>query len=678
MRGAVLRERVVAGEAPVSAAREELAAIAVSQLEHALDARRRGLKVYESLKSLNDVIGTQYGDRVLFELVQNAHDAHSAGDPAHGEIAVRLLIRGKSDGELLVANRGRAFTSSNLNAIRNIGTSDKQIGEGIGNKGLGFRSIEALTDDVRIFSRAPLGSGQGFDGYCFRFARTEEIERGLLDLGATAQEATDVAAAIPRYLVPLPIDDQSDAVDQLAADRFATVVSLPLTTVEAVSLAEKQVQSLIDPAVPVLLFLDRIGVLDVSIASLGSLNGRRLTRSTRQVERVGSAADLALSEVTLDDRDTYLLARRSLSKPALLDAVRASLAVAPPLRRWLDWQGDAIVSVAVPLGSAPPVPGRLFNFLPMDASERAASPMAGHIDAPFFADIDRRSIKPDLPLNRHLLEAAALVAAKAALAVVDENLPYPSTAVIDLATWLPPHQQKVIAAFSALKRPITSAAIWPVVSGGPARWAGLDTLYAWPDVRTAQLTPTRCAEFAGAAILLSTIQEARLVRVKALAVAVSMPLGLTDEVLGPWAEALAQRLAADKRRWLSRWQSLYEMDSFASRASKGFKVDHAPGCETDPAGVLVSIERCRPQSDAWDSERTMMGLRFRTLAEAVDKSETAYHLPETFRRNEYPLNFTGVGNYKDLMQRGTNTKAPDLPSLSPMTMLHFPSDHVGG
>ena len=64
---------------------DELEELASSQLEHALDARRRGLKIYESLKSLNEVIGTQYGDRVLFELVQNAHDAHNPND--FGEIS---------------------------------------------------------------------------------------------------------------------------------------------------------------------------------------------------------------------------------------------------------------------------------------------------------------------------------------------------------------------------------------------------------------------------------------------------------------------------------------------------------------------------------------------------------------------------------------------------------------
>lgn len=101
---------------------------------------------------------------MLFELVQNGHDARAASaDEVPGEIAGWLLVTADDCGELLVANRGRAFTRSNLAAIINIGTSDKRMGEGIGNKGLGFRSVEALTDDVRIFSARP-GASSGWYG----------------------------------------------------------------------------------------------------------------------------------------------------------------------------------------------------------------------------------------------------------------------------------------------------------------------------------------------------------------------------------------------------------------------------------------------------------------------------------------------------------------------------------
>jgi hypothetical protein len=105
-------------------ARVDLAELAASQLTHALNPRRRGLKVCESLQSLNDVINEQYCDRFLSEPVWNAHDAHPASEP--GEVAIRITIGPEDRGELLVAKRGRPFTMFNLDAVRNIGTSDKQ------------------------------------------------------------------------------------------------------------------------------------------------------------------------------------------------------------------------------------------------------------------------------------------------------------------------------------------------------------------------------------------------------------------------------------------------------------------------------------------------------------------------------------------------------------------------
>ena len=88
-----------------------------SQLEHALDGQRRGLKVYESLRSLNEIIGTQYGDRVLFELLQNAHAAHAPGEK--GEVAIHLVVADDHTGVLLVANKGRPFSDSNKMGLIN-------------------------------------------------------------------------------------------------------------------------------------------------------------------------------------------------------------------------------------------------------------------------------------------------------------------------------------------------------------------------------------------------------------------------------------------------------------------------------------------------------------------------------------------------------------------------------
>jgi hypothetical protein len=533
----------------------EIRTIAASQLEYALEGHRRGIKVYESLKNLNEVIGTQYGDRVLFELVQNGHDAHPAGGAyGTGEIAVRLLISARDRGELLVANGGRSFTRSNLDAVINIGTSDKRIGEGIGNKGLGFRSVEALTDDVRIYSRSPQPTSGKFDGYCFRFASRTEIETDLIALGATHDEANRVAATVPRYLVPKPASARSAAIEALATAGFATVVSLPLQSAEAIALAEAQVIALLDLAAPVLLFLDRLATLDVEIAREGQNAVRH--RSTRAATPLASSAPDGCSLATVSvDGSGYLLARSVLTKPRLLDAIQASLQAAPPLRRWLEWKGEAIVSVAVPLGGRGTA-GRLFNFLPM--TENAISPIAGHIDAPFFADIDRRSMKPDLPLNKYLLEAAAKTCALAANAIVDDVIDVPSTTVVDLAAWTPPHIPKLIDAFRSIGRPLDEAAVWPVVAGGTANWASFKTLYTWPDVKTGQLTTRRLAAVAEADILPDSLGADRLARVRALAVSVDLPLGPSAATLGVWAEAVADWLAREHRAAPTRWKAFLD------------------------------------------------------------------------------------------------------------------------
>ncbi|MBR7975627.1 DUF3883 domain-containing protein [Burkholderia vietnamiensis] len=523
-----------------------------SQLEHALDGQRRGLKVYESLRSLNEIIGTQYGDRVLFELLQNAHDAHAVGEK--GEVAIHLVVSNDDTGLLLVANKGNPFSASNFEAIRNIGTSDKEIGEGIGNKGLGFRSVEALTNDVHIFSADAQIPAPMFNGYCFRFASTEEIGQLLEEIGASTEVAAKVAADIPRYLVPVAVTKQSDEVRRLALLGYATVVCLPLASSREVELAEKQVAALTNAAAPVQLFLDRLASLEVSIIRAGvEVKKARLSRTVEPLLRCTSSS-IRMQRVTLSDGSAFLVVRQTLNKDAVLAAVAESIPAAPPLKRWLTWKGDAVVSIAVCLDNA--VAPRLYNFLPMD--DHAVSPMAGHIDAPFFADIDRRTIKPDLPLNKLLIEAAADTAAKACLAIVDEDLAVRASAVVDMAAWSGPGMVTIVEAFKALGRPITDAPIWPATSSAGLKWASLRKLYAWPNVRTKQMTPSRLESIADAHILAS-VSDSQLSRIRALASAVSMPLELHAERLCEWVEATAEYLSSKKKKAVSSaWRDFYQ------------------------------------------------------------------------------------------------------------------------
>jgi sensor histidine kinase regulating citrate/malate metabolism len=80
----------------------------------------------------------EYGGRFLFELIQNGYGAQPPG-AADGRIAIVLADDEGPHGTLYVANTGRGFTASNARRIRSLGLSDKPVGEGIGNKGVGFK-----------------------------------------------------------------------------------------------------------------------------------------------------------------------------------------------------------------------------------------------------------------------------------------------------------------------------------------------------------------------------------------------------------------------------------------------------------------------------------------------------------------------------------------------------------
>jgi hypothetical protein len=138
--------------------------------------------------------------------------------------------------------------------------------------------------------------------------------------------------------------------------------------------ARKQVAAVLGAPAPVLLFLDRLSSLDATVLEFGKEPAR--TTLSRNVDPI--EADLPevmhMKRVTLDGTNAFLVVRQVLAKPAVLDAVRASIGAAPPLKRWLSWKGDAVVSVAVPVGGPMLAAPRLFNFLPMDGRPRGNRP----------------------------------------------------------------------------------------------------------------------------------------------------------------------------------------------------------------------------------------------------------------------------------------------------------------
>ena len=124
----------------------------------------------QSQKSMIEQTMREYGGRFLFELIQNGYDAQPSG-AEDGRIAIVLADDEGLHGTLYVANTGRGFTASNARRIRSLGLSDKPVGEGIGNKGVGFKSVLQICAAPEVYSTLPGGA----PGFCFRFAGPDDV-----------------------------------------------------------------------------------------------------------------------------------------------------------------------------------------------------------------------------------------------------------------------------------------------------------------------------------------------------------------------------------------------------------------------------------------------------------------------------------------------------------------------
>jgi len=614
----------------------ELRANVQDQLENALHAEKRGLPVYESLRNLNEIIGAQYGDRVLYELIQNAHDAHPAS--GHGKIAIRLVVESSEEGTLYVANGGVGFRAKDLKAIRNIGTSAKEVGEGIGNKGLGFRSIEALTDDPRIYSQPTARKSDRFDGYCFRFGNAAEIEALLASFGGEAAIRQKVANTIPRYLVTLPLDDQPSDVVAYAQRGYATVVVVPLHTPEAIRLATEQTRALAELDVPLLLFLDRVGEVRIGVDVPDEKPFRRVLR--RRQKRLGQVAGLAgceLYQVDVGDRHRFLVVRREVEKARVLDAVRKSLSRARQLNRWLDWKGEPMVSIAVSLNKDGITAGRLYNFLPMGV--RAMAPLMGYLDAPFFADIARRMANLDLPVNETLMKAAAEACAAAALSIVEQGLPVPPHAVFDLIAWTGDHASKLDDTFKQMGTSLNEATVIPAIAvNGRSGWSSLSEIKLWPSGQYSVLKQQDVARRIGARLVLPGLGMQRVVRLKKLADRIYKDIVPSAQQIAQWAEQFAATLLerkASPRTWSLYYDDLRRLfgeadANLAALAGKKILLDRSG--KLRPAGTrgpeTQSKVYVKPAAARW--KRSVGGVplppstlarRFRFLDERIASSE---------------------------------------------------------
>jgi hypothetical protein len=334
----------------------------------------------------------------------NAFDAHRVGT-RDGRIEITLDMRGGGSGTLFVANSGRPFAEGDVKDLCDVGLSRKPLGESIGNKGLGFRSVVQITDAPRIYSQRPADPGENrFSGFCFRFA-------GADDLAALIEDPRHIELArrdLPIFHVPIWLDRQSDTICALAEDGFSTVIELPLRDGVAGDSVRQEINELRDQKVPMLLFLDRISSLIVRIvAETGKIETElAFTRSEETYE----AAGMELARVNLGGAGLFLVARRDVAEAKMKEAIVKGIARKDLSEHWQRWTGDGNVAIAVRLDTVVRSP-RLYTFLPM--GEQAAAPFPGYLHGSFFPSSNRKHLNARIQLNAVLLEEATALAGEA-------------------------------------------------------------------------------------------------------------------------------------------------------------------------------------------------------------------------------------------------------------------------
>jgi hypothetical protein len=503
----------------------------------------------DSMRELVETTASLYDGRVIRELIQNAYDG--SGSDSKAEVLVRLDLSVAPHGVLDVANSGSGFLRDDVDSIVNPARSRKRPGNAIGHKGLGFRSVTLISDNPQIYSSLDPRRSNGFDGYCFRFATVEDQFARLMELGS---EADARRAAGKAHSLQLPIPIRVTPADVASwAENYATLIRLPLTDETAARNIATEWQQLFDERAPITLFLGRLSKLTiVKIDAEGKVTQRVLERRPKPAKNLPAIAGLTLEEVESDGRE-FLVASRTIDKTRFLDAVRRAIAQRHKVEKWLEWEGDPIVSIAIPLGGEGQE-GRYYAFLPMEQP----TPFNGSIDAPFFPDPNRRALSLSNALNNELVAVAAEICLTLFRGAADANVSRAAEvhAVIDAIGWS--NSDRIFQAMTSAKLEPAKLPL-PTVSRSdtPARWSTLDRVFDWDDEGHRSLKATWIAKVTGEHLLRRGMGARRAEVLREIGDVASLSLEPDAARLARWIPTLAKDLERRRKATARDWENFY-------------------------------------------------------------------------------------------------------------------------
>lgn len=535
------------------AARDYVLSILDRELKLTLAGVELGSQRDKSMRELTRTAATLYEGRILRELIQNAYDGSGRHEGA--DILLRLDLSGGSAGVVDVANTGQGFQRENVDAIVNPALSSKRPGNSIGHKGLGFRSVELVSDDPQIYSSA--GGGRPglaeFDGYCFRFAdEAAQLER--LGEISDSESIAEASGRTHKLQLPLPIDRQDETAATFAQSGFASLVRLPLKDELATRRMREELDGLFTSKAPLALFLDRLSKLTIeAIGPDGAVERRTISRTRRRHAELDGLEFLAVDVVITEGR-RYLVARREVDRDRFMAAVQAAIDEQFPVEKWLEWEGAPSVSVAFGLDADAPG-GPYYAFLPMEQE----APFHGFVDGPFYPDPDRRGLSLANPLNATLLDVAAEMCLSLGEAISSVNATTPDlvNVAVDAIAW----RQEARRVFEALDRKggERGAIMLPAMrqAAEATRWARVDEIFEWPDDSHRAIKASWITKACGIPFLRRNLGARRTERLVEFAAEAGYTLDPWPDLLAGWIPMLAQDLSRRRAATRQDWEAFY-------------------------------------------------------------------------------------------------------------------------
>lgn len=338
-----------------------------------------------------------YGDRQLFELVQNASD--ELRNPEHRGGRIHVIL---TEDTLYCANEGTPMTPEGADTILRMGVSKKRGGQ-IGRFGVGIKSVLSVTRTPQFFSKTgSFGFDADWSAKEILEAVTEKYrDEGQLEL-ATVGDTPVLRMARPLY------DDQERAKDDILNSLLnwaSTVVRLPLEP-EAVARLSADIahdgarHGSTNREFPHLfqLFSDHVGTVVLEDHSIMPKVRREITvtndgdlRIIHQARRGSKATSESYRVFTVPHPVTD---QSRVGAGELHDRVTIDVSWAVP--HYSTASGTGYLTV-------PTERGLFWSYFPT----KYPMQLSGALNAAWKTNEDRQNLLDGSPLNKELLEVAA-------------------------------------------------------------------------------------------------------------------------------------------------------------------------------------------------------------------------------------------------------------------------------